>query len=300
MDPLDQLDLNLLRTLAVLLQERSVTRAARVLSRSQPAVSHALQRLRDAFDDPLLVRQGRGLVLTPRAEQLAAPLERVLVEIRRVVTDGGAFDPGTATRTFVLGCPDLAPVIPLVLAEFRDAPQVRLELKMGIDAVGVDEVDVLLGPMPTAAPGVVARGLGTVRSVVALRRGHPALAHPWTPEAWVAWPHVQVSTGTDGRSVLGRLLVEHGLERTIGVRVGTFLLAAHVASQSDMMFTAAREMLQAVAEPLSLELLEPPLPMPEVQVAALWSERLHADPGHRWFRERVIRVMDSLMMQRRS
>lgn len=295
-DPLASLDLNLLHTLDVLLRTRSVTRAAEQLGRSQPAVSHALQRLRDALHDPLLVRSGRGMVLTPRAEALRPGLAALLNELRRLLTVGGQFDPTTAQRTFTLACPDmLGPVVPMVLAALSEAPGVSLVLQVGSDASQVGAVDLVLGVMPESAPGVMVRRLGPLRQRVALSADHPALRQPWTPQTYTAWPHILVRTPGTGESLVGRALAAAGLQRRIGLTVPTFLLAPHVAASSRMLFTGAGILLEQVAAPLRLVLRDPPVPMPGVIAAAMWSERVSADPGHRWFRARVISVLTALL-----
>lgn len=294
MTDLDAIDLNLLRTLDVLLQRHSVTEAAEELGRSQPAVSHALARLREALDDPLLVRQGRHMEPTPRAEALAPDLHRLLEDLQGLLRRDAGFDPATAERTFVLACPDmLAPVLPEVLAALGGAPAVDLELTVAAGRPPVDEADVVLGVLPERAPGVIARSLGSIHQRVALRPGHPALDEPWTPETWVAWPHVLVRTGTPGPSLVEHALAEAGLRRRVGLAVPTFLLAPHVVARSDLLFTSVGELLERL--PLDLVLREPPLPLPPVRVAAMWSERFAADPGHRWFRERVVAVAAGLI-----
>ncbi|MCA9707106.1 MAG: LysR family transcriptional regulator, partial [Myxococcales bacterium] len=118
---LQALDINLLMALDVLLQERSVGRAARRLALSQPATSRVLARLREAFDDELLVRQGREMVPTPRAARLAGPLRQALATLRQVVQDGGAFDPASTRRRFVLSAHNLAQAttLPQLCARLR-------------------------------------------------------------------------------------------------------------------------------------------------------------------------------------
>ena len=288
-DILDQLDLNLLRVLDVLLEERSVTRAAARLGRSQPATSHALQRLRDALDDPLLIWQGREMVPTPRAEALGPELRRLLDGLRRSLTESAAFDPATARRRFVLGAPDsLAPLVPDLLGALADAPGVTLELVVATNVASVREVDLLLGSLPEDAPGVQASPLGTIHQRVAMRAGHPALDAPWTPEGWIAWPHITVRTHSGEPSFVERALDAAGYRREVGLVVPTFLLAAHVAARSEMLYAGPGELLQALAEHLPLVLRPPPVPFPPVPVAAMWSERLAADAGHRWLRRRVV------------
>ena len=299
MDPVGELDLNLLRTLDVLLRTASVTRAGRELGRSQPAVSHALQRLRDALGDPLLVRAGRNMVLTPRAEALRPRVRALLADLRRMLTEGAEFEPAAAQRQFILACPDmLAPVVPKVLDALSEAPRVTLELRIGSNVSAVYEgADLVLGQLPEHATGVMSRRLGAIRELVALRAGHPALSRPWTPEEFVAWPHILVRTPGAGPSILERALAAAGLERRIGLTVPAFLLAPHVVARSELLFTGADVLLAQVAEPLSLVLRPPPIKMTPPIAAAIWSERVHADPGHRWFREHVITAFETLLEQ---
>jgi len=291
MESLDDLDLNLLRTLDVLLTERSVTNAARVLGRSQPAVSHALRRLRDALDDPLLVRQGRGLVPTPRAEALAAPVHRILDDLHRTLTARPGFDPATTRRRFLLAAPPLlAPLLPDLLRALADAPSLGLELVSSRKPGAMERADVVLDRLPEEAPGVVARPLGRVAQAVLHRTDHPLLGADWGLEAWLAWPHVLVRTDDGSPSLVDRVLAAEGLERTVGLVVDDLLLVPHVVRRTDLLFTGPRQVLQPLCEPLQLTLRPTPVPIPEVPVAAMWQQRLHADPGHRWFRDRVVGV----------
>lgn len=292
---LEHLDLNLLRTLDVLLAERSVSRAARRLDRSQPAVSHALARLRDAFDDPLLVRQGRGLVPTPRAEALAEPLARLLGDLGRLVERAPDFAPATSRRAFRLACPPLlAPLLPHVLdAMGREAPQASLEVLDGQGRDDAGRADVVLGPLPDEAPDLQARRLGVVTQAVIARADHPVGSRPWDLAAWLAWPHVLVRTGDRRPSLVDRRLEALGRTRRIGVVVPGLLLAPHVVARSDLFFTGPRQVLAPLVGPLGLVLREPPLELPGVPVAAMWQARLAHDPGHRWFRTKIVDALAS-------
>ena len=291
-DPLDALDLNLLRTLDVLLEERSVTAAAARLGRSQPAVSHALRRLRESLDDPLLVRQGRGLTPTPRAQALAGPVHRLLDDLRRTLSAAPAFDPATARRTFVLAAPPLlAPLLPDLLHALADAPGLQLELVSSRRRGAFERADIVLDVVPDDAPGVVARRLGSLRQAVLLRADHPATRTRWVMDEWLAWPHVLVRTDDAVPSLVDRALAPLGLGRRVGLVVNDLLLVPHVVARTDLLFTGPAQVLRPLCEPLGLTLLPPPTAIPEVAVGAMWQERLHADPGHRWFRQRVVDVL---------
>jgi len=286
------LDLNLLRVLDVVLDERSTTRAAQRLGRSQPAVSHALARLREALGDELLVREGRGMVPTPRAEAMREPLRRSLQALGDAVRTRGGFDPVTSRRRFVLASPGLlAAIVPSILAGCADAPGVSVELVAHRGVGALEMADLVLDLLPDEAPGVVARGLGRLHQAVVVRRGHPFADAP-TLDAYVAFPHVLVRTEDGRASLVERALAALGRRRTVGLAVDSMLLAPHVVAGTDMLFTGPREVLATLEHTLDLVLVEPPLPMPEVRVAAMWRARDAGDPGHRWFRERVVEVLE--------
>lgn len=290
----DGLDLNLLKLLDVLLDEGSVTEAARRLGRTQPAVSQALGRLREAVGDPLFVRQGRRLVPTARAEQLGHAARIALRTLDQALLSAPAFDPASSRRAFRVSAPDaLGPLVPSLLAALSDAPGVSLELLPRSGVAGVDEADLVLDVLPDEASGVVARRLGKLHAVVACRRGHPSLDEPWDAAAWCRWPHVLVRTDTVTRSTVELALDREGLTRTVGLAVPSLLLVPHVVAATDMLFTGQREILALLADTLGLVLRDTPLPQPVVPVAAMWHARHQHEPGHRWFRERVANVIES-------
>lgn len=297
-------DLNLLAALEVLLAERNVTRAAARLRITQSSMSHTLARLRDALRDPVLVRAGRAMVPTPRAEALAAPLGRALAELRRVAKQEAAFDPATSTRAFTLACPDLVvSFLPdLVASITAEAPRVRLDVvpSAGLDvatALGASAVDAALAPAPEQGTGLALRQLGRVTFCVLARRKHPALAKKarWDLDTWLRYPHVVVRTGSAGPGFIGAALERAGRTRAVGMTAPTFLVAPFVVAESDLFFAAPRELVTGVARRLSLAVLDVPLPLPRVPVALLWHERLSADPGHAWLRERIARAARAVL-----
>jgi len=282
-------DLNLLVALEALLEERSVTRAAKRVGISQPAMSHALRRLRDELGDPLLVREGRSMIPSPRAERLVGQVARVLAEVRRLLRDEGGFDPSTSERAFTLACPDLLALwLPELLGSMAaQAPRVRLEVVSAGAPERALEADLWLGPGPLERSGLVGTMLGRVHWAVVGRREHPAMAGRLTVAKWTRFPHVQVRTGDLAPSFVDRALAASGVERTIGLRVPSFMAAVEVLPRTDYLFVAARELLEPVAAERNLVLKRMPIPMDDVSVFAAWHERLQADLGHRWFRQTV-------------
>lgn len=297
-----KIDLNLLLVLQALFQEGSVTRAARRLGVGQPAASHSLTRLRALFGDPLFVRVGRQITPTPRAEALREPLARLLAEVNQLVHKEPAFEPARTTRAFSLVCPDLlAPVLRRLSAQLSaQAPHARLEvvLPRPDDERALEEgrVDLALRPLPEEAAGLVRRGLGKVRFAVVARRNHPlARSRKLTSEQWAAYPHVQVRTGHGGKSIVGSELARTQFRRRIGLIVPTFLSALLVVAETDLLFTAPRELVRPLLDRFALTLLALPIALADVPVAAVWHERFHADPAQRFFRELVFtEVADAL------
>jgi DNA-binding transcriptional LysR family regulator len=299
-----QVDLNLLRVLNALLDEGSVTRAARRLGVGQPAASHALTRLREIFDDPLFVRVGRRIAPTPRAEALREPLARLLADAARLVRHETGFDARRTRRAFVLVCNDLlASTLPRLTASLqREAPDARLEVTQPRPdddrALEEGRVDVALLPTPKEGAGLVRRGLGPVTFGVLARRGHPGLGRSrslLTEEAWAAHPHVMVRTGHGGRSIVGSTLADAGFHRRVGLVVPTFLAALVAVAETDLFFTAPRELVWPLLGRFDLVLLDPPVSMPEVAVAAVWHERYQADSAHRFFRALVEREVSATL-----
>ena len=290
------IDLNLLVALQVLLSERNVTRAARRCGVTQSSMSHSLARLRDVFGDPLLVRQGRGMAPTPRAEALAGVLDEALGAVQRVLQAGGSFDPGQTQRRFSLVCPDLlgAFLPELLAAVTRSAPGVQLEVRLphGDTARSLldGEADLALAPVLREVPGLRQRVVGWTRWVVFGRADHPALRGRLTQRAWLAYPHVVVGTSDVGPGQLGLALADLGLERRVGLVVPTFLMAPMAVARSDCFFAGPLELVGPLAEALGLVHRPLPIDRPPAAIHMYWCERLHADPGHAWFRDRVAEV----------
>jgi DNA-binding transcriptional LysR family regulator len=295
------LDLNLLPALLLLVEERSVTRAARRAHRTQSAMSHTLGRLRDLLGDPILVRAGRHMEPTPRAAALMEPLARLLGETRRVLAEGGAFDPATTTQKFQLLAPDvLAPLLPALMARLQHAaPHVRLELATSDtrDVPGeldAGRADLALAPLFGDTPALIARRVGAVSWCIVMRRDHPAARGRFTALKWSAHPHVVVRTGSDVPSLVGRALEQAGIARRVMLVVPGFLAALHAVAETDLLFAAPRELAAPLARPLGLVLCQPPISLPKVPVGALWHERMHGDAAHKWFRGVVV---DQLLSQ---
>ncbi|MCB9795898.1 MAG: LysR family transcriptional regulator [Alphaproteobacteria bacterium] len=295
-------DLSLLVVLVVLLEERSVTRAARRLGRSQPAVSRALQRLRALLDDPLFVRDGVGLEPTPRALALLEPLGRALQSLDRQVLSPPAFDPATDERELRIAVADFAEgmFLPMPLAELsRQAPGIQVVLLA--NPTGWSIADVLNGEAHMAVSPLSSGGV-TVRSVsvghesfaVLLRRDHP-LVEGFDLAAYAAAPHLLVApSGTPG-GVVDRMLEQSGLSRRVAVRTRHFHTAPALLAHSDLIATLPRRFAAQAARRHDLVVLDPPMDIPGFDLKVAWHERWQHDPGHRWIRGMLARSLREQM-----
>jgi DNA-binding transcriptional LysR family regulator len=295
------LDLNLLVALEALLRERSVTKAARSVGLSQPAMSRALERLREVLGDPLLVRVGHRMVLTERAGLLVERSERLAREVEELFSAPAAFDPGTSTRTFRLVASDYVQLQVLEAVQgllAREAPRVALLVlpvseRPSVELLRSGEADLLLGPVPPEVPGTELHQVEIFAdSFVGLaRKGHPALrGGRLTLEAYASLSHVLVSPRGKGKGFMDMELEKHGLSRHVALTVPSFLLVPHVVAASDHVSVLTASVVATFCRLLPLRTFELPVPAPPSRVFLLWHERTHREPAHRWLRELLTRA----------
>ena len=307
-DNLHRIDLNLLVALDALARERSVTKAAERTGVTQSAMSHTLRRLRELFDDPLLVRGRGGMVLTPRAEALAVPLRSGLVSLARTLAEPAAFEPEHASRTFRIVSPDLfdALFLPALLKRLgHEAPSVDLAVvptpKRLSDSLETGDVDlaiypVLLDPQPFDLGTQVdaelqSRTLFRDSFRCFVRNDHPALTgrRKLTLKTYTRLNHILVSPGGEGPGLVDRILQARSLKRRIALRVPHFATALEVIAQSDLVLTAPSS-LSRCSTASTLASRPAPLDIPEHAITMIWHPRFTEDPAHRWLRERMIDV----------
>jgi len=288
---IDSRDLSLLLTLDALLQEASVTRAAHRLGLSTPATSHALARIRERLGDPLLVRAGRAMTLTPRAEALR-PLVRSLVEqARLVLSQSEPFAPHTLARTFTIFATDhvllvLGPAVDRLIK--AEAPGVSLRFLPSIvdDWIplrdGTADLSVCLpGSFP---PEFRTRQLLTEQFVCVVRRDHPRVRHRLTLNAYLELEHIVVAP-LGKPSQVDHVLAEHGKPRRIRHVVPYFAAALHLVTQTDAVLTISESAARSVEKALPIRVLEAPLKLPHYAVNLLWHPRLDNEPANQWLRD---------------
>jgi len=288
---LSGLDLNLLPPLEALLRRRNVTHAAADVGLSQPAMSRALARLRDLLGDPLLVRGQGGLVLTPRAQTLAAQIAPALERLKGVFRED-AFDPRAAQRTIRIAGADTQAILlaPGILKRFAaEAPGLDLRIETyGRDIVSRMEsggLDFAFALTTTQLPpGARSERIGEDRLALVMRRGHPAAKKRWTVADYGRFDHAAVAIFGDGQSDLDALLAAQGVRRRIAFTSPHFAAALAAVSASDCVTTLSRAFAAKFADAFDLILKEPPLDMPPLETTLVWSDLYDTDPLLRWAR----------------
>jgi DNA-binding transcriptional LysR family regulator len=300
MDNIRKIDLNLLVALDALLDERNVTRAAARLGYTQPTISGMLTRLRDLFGDPLFIRAQRGMLPTPRAQALAAPLKQVLADSRRLVARE-AFDPARAEMTFAISSNDYmqhALLVPFVKVLRREASRVRMAVVPAIiegvgEALARGQIDLAITIPEFAMSDLPSRLLYRERYVVAVRPQHPlARRGAMTIESFCSYDHILVSpTGGSFDGPTDRALARLRRQRIVRYSVPSFLLMLELLLTDDLIALAPSRLLRGYNKRLSV--LRPPVDVPGFDVIAVWHPRVDKDVAHRWLRSRLAEVAKS-------
>jgi DNA-binding transcriptional LysR family regulator len=307
---LSAFNVNLLVVLDAVLSERSATAAARRLHVTQSAVSNALARLREQLGDPLVVRHGRGLALTPFAAEIAPRVAAIVGEIAALVERDRRFDPTAETRELSLACADNQELsdMPRVLRLFAARlPRATLRV-VGVqelvasDGLASGRVDLAIAPAMATGPGLHHEPLYVEEGVAVVRRGHPTVGKRLTRADFEAIPHVDVRVAGDtgiGHRAGEALRAQLGLRRRVAMIVPHFMAAAVVVSQSDHLAALPRRFAVEVARMLPLRVLELPFPPPQLPLALVWHQRAHDAPVMRFFRQVVLDALGTREPRRR-
>ena len=294
------MDMNLLRALEALLEERSVTRAAERMGLTQPAMSAALSRLRALFGDPLLVRERRKMVPTHRALQLAGPLSDAMARLRAAIEEGPVFDPRATTRTFHIATSDYGEslVIPSVAAALqKQAPAISLRLTRTEflyvppkDALDSGELDFALGffGLPVTDVALLSQRLFDDRFVCVASKRHPRIRHRLSMQAFLDVPQIRIIYPGDlAIGTVDVMLQSRGLKRNVALTVSHLSTVPHLVAESELIGFVPERMARIAARSLPIRLFTPPIALPPLAITLLWHERRQYDPGHRWLRELI-------------
>jgi DNA-binding transcriptional LysR family regulator len=298
---LGSIDLNLLVVFDAIMQERNVTRAGQRLGLSQPAMSHALTRLRYMLKDDLFVRSPKGMLPTPRAEQLALPVRTALDGLQHSL-EPTQFVPSKATRSFRVAVDNYSAVVlvgPLAGRITKIAPGVTLEFRPSgtlniLDLLDRGELDLAIGPLPEQGERFSRLSLLEDDFVVVLRKGHPATdTREWSMEQFAALSHLAISSVAYATDFIDQALARRRLTRRIQLRA-PFLSAVRILVASDMVSVLQRRLAEELLRYRPLVIRALPHPSPTLETAMIWPRWLDSQPAHRWLREIVTVVAKGL------
>lgn len=289
-----KLDFKLLLVLRALLEERNVTRAGERVMLSQSATSHALSRLRQVFDDALLVRCGQDMLLTSRAEALIEPLQNILINIEHLIQPP-IFDPKTAKGTIHIAASDYTTcvILPSVVQRIeKEAPHLNLVcqhwssesfdlLKDGTLDIGFVAFSILQDQQ------FQFQELFTEDFVCVVRADHPLLDQGLTLESFVAYSHALVSIPKTSKGYIDRALETLGMQRRVMLKVAHFFAAPLIVAQSNLILVTPRRVATLFAQFANLAILESPIKMQSYGYGQIWHPRHQNDLQHIWLRKLI-------------
>ncbi len=301
-------DLNLLKVLDVLLEEKSVTKTANRLYVTQSAVSKHLSRLRDMFDDPLLFRCGKELMPTPKAKELSLKLKPIIQDIHSL-TQQASFEPIECERIFRFEMMEIA--YSVTLPEFmptvlETAPSVKIDTHTWNDntlqrlnnceidfAIRCLEQDIrsenYIGKIPKNFEYVE---LSADFAACVVRKGHSILSEGWTLERFMNQKHIQVTGGGTRHWLLDEVLIQMGLERNFVVEMPDFQGAFRLCERTDLVLCAPFGQVQNMIQQYDLEMIDIPIEMEKGIFVLIWNQYFNNDPAHKWMRELIVSTMN--------
>jgi DNA-binding transcriptional LysR family regulator len=298
---LRNIDLNLLLVFEALMDERNVTRAARRVGLSQPALSNALARLRRTFDDPLLVRTTTGMTPTPVAQALISPVHAALTQLRAALEEKNRFNPAESARMFHILANDYVELalLPALLKELRArSTGVRLRLHRprnlfeppSIAALS-ESFDLAVGFYPDALAleaAIRSEILWEERNVCIASAKHTSIRGKISLRQYAAAEHVAVFYKAEGQGLIDTLLEQKGYTRQTALQLPHFISVPFAVAATNLIATVPERLALAFSKQLKLQVLSLPLTTPSFRLSLLWHARFHNDPAHRWMRELIL------------
>ena len=295
-------DLNLLVAPNVLLEEGSVVGAARRMNLSAPAMSRTLTRIRDALNDPILVRSGRGLVPTPRALELREQVRGVVELAHGVFTQSQDSDLRLLERTFSIRANDVffgvyggalrqQMALEMPKASLRVVPEGFTD----DEALSEGRIDLAICATNKFSSDIKVQRLFTCPFVGLAREGHPIFDQPITAQRFIAFDHISVSRRGRARGPIDTVLAEQGLERRVSFTTPTFYSAIFALAGADLILPLMPQVLLKTLAPMGLKLrpFELPIPLQPVEIFQAWHPRLDNDHAHRWLRRTLKTFCDN-------
>jgi|ERR1700730_16041914 DNA-binding transcriptional LysR family regulator len=296
MSSMNNFDLNLLRVFDAVWRHGHLGLASKELELSQPALSHALRRLREGIGDPLFVKVSRGMQPSARAVQLAPIVQSILASVREQVLAAPAFDPKHASRSFTIALVDVGEMafLPKLLGRLMceapsvDVRSVSMPPRELVLALQRGEVDLAIGYFPDI-DGIdfLQQRLFRHGFVCLVRAGHPSVRGTLTSKQFRDLPHAVVQTEGRSQEIVEQYLKQQGIHRRKLLRSPHFLSIPMVIASTDLVVTVPQPIGEVFARIVELQVLRPPYPIPSFDIKQYWHRCQHADPGNRWLRNMV-------------
>ncbi|PTU73707.1 LysR family transcriptional regulator [Pseudomonas mangrovi] len=292
---LNKVDLNLFIVFDAIYTEANLTRAGQIVGITQPAVSNALARLREAFNDQLFMRTAQGMVPTPMAQNIIGPVRQALQLLRVSVQESRSFNPAQASKTYRISMTDLSEAVmlpPLFQRLRRLAPNVFIESFMAkrreaTKELAAGRLDFAVDAPLNTDPQVRHVKLYEDRYVCAMRNGHPMAKDKLSMDEYLALTHIHISTRRAGLGHVDLTLGKIGLQRKIALRSQHYLMASVVLEQTDMVMTVP----ERFAQRHNIHYVDLPVKgVPPLETHLYWHESTDQDPANRWMREQMIEI----------
>lgn len=293
---LSRIDLNLFTVFDAIYREGGITAASRRLHLSQPAVSHALGRLRELLNDPLFERRGHEMIPTPLARSLADSVSHSLGNLEQMLQRVGHFEPGTAHRCFTIAARDSHELrfLPALMARIGreaahiDVASVRIDRRDLEEDLQSGEIDLALDVALPLSNDVRRERVGSEPLVVLARADHPVVQGKLDIETYTALSHVLITGRRRGGGYEDSALGKLGLARHIKLRCQQHAAASQVVSQSDLLATMTRSQALIVNRTTHNQLLPFPIDVPPLESFLYWHANVEEDPASQWFRAQVL------------
>jgi DNA-binding transcriptional LysR family regulator len=295
---LNRIDLNLFVVFEAIYTEGGITRASRTLNLTQPAISHALGRLRDMFGDPLFEREGRMMVPTPLARSLIEPVRRSLRGLEITLNEVSRFDPATTVRSFTLSVRDVleSTLLPTLMQRVSaQAPQidiaaVRGDRKQLESELAMGTIDAAIDVFLPVSPAIHRTRVALDPMVVVARKDHPALrrGNKLDLKTYLRLGHILVSSRRSGPGLEDVELSRLGLQRRVRLRCQHYFSACRVVSQTDLMLTMPQGYAQVTNRQFGNVILPFPLELPTLDAYLYWHANVESEPANCWLREQLM------------
>ncbi len=289
---LRRIDLNLLTVFDVLIEEQNVTRSADRLAMSQPAVSHALGRLRRQLDDPILIKSAGGMKASPRALQIHAELHDALKQIEKAISPQPSFDPGRSKRKFDIATTDYVEslLLPRLLSHIEEhAPGIELNIHhlastLPLDAIEKGKIDIATSWSASTPKRFRSKRLLQDGFLCAVARDHPVTRQELTMEKYLTLDQLVVAPARARDEVSKTLFAGTERRPRVIANMPHFLAALHAASESGVVVTGPALLLNKFQHAFNLHLIKPPFELEPTRIDLVWHEFKHTDPGLAWLR----------------